>query len=75
MCNATGPSMVGKDLYNFQTVGGVKEVQLWIDIARKGGGWAAAYWKDNEGQIKPKFYYIAGVPSKDFLIASGYFLD
>ena len=75
MCNATGPSMVGKDLYDFETVGGVKEVQLWIDIARKGGGWAAAYWKDKEGQIKPKYYYIEGVPSKGFLLASGYFLN
>jgi hypothetical protein len=75
MCNAVGPSMVGKDLYDFETVGGVKEVQLWIDIARKGGGWAAAYWKNKEGQIKPKYYYIDGVTSKGFLLASGYFLD
>jgi hypothetical protein len=74
MCNAIGPSMVGKDLYNFETLGGIYEVRLWIKIAASGGGWAAAFWKDDNGNIKPKYYYIKGVPGKDFLLASGYFM-
>ena len=72
-CNAKGKKLIGKNLYDFKTVGGVYEVRLWLDIARRGGGWAAAYWKDASGNFKPKYYYIQGVPNSDLILASGYF--
>ena len=72
-CNASGKKLIGKDLYNFKTAGGVYEVRLWLDIANNGGGWAAAYWKDPSGNFKPKYYYIRKVPNRDLVLASGYF--
>ena len=73
LCNDSGQSEVGKNLYNFETVDGIKEVQLWIEIANNGGGWAATYWKDPKGFMKPKYYNIRPVEGKNFFIASGYF--
>ena len=36
-CDAKGKKLIGKDLYNFKTVGGVYEVRLWLSIAKRGG--------------------------------------
>ena len=73
LCHSHGKHLIGKNLYNFKTVGGVYEVRLWIDIANRGGGWAAAYWKDSSGKFHPKYYYIQKVPDRDLVLASGYF--
>ena len=73
LCNDSGKSEVGKKLYNFRTVDGIKEVQFWIDLANNGGGWAATYWKDQNGFMKPKYYYIKPVANRNFFMASGYF--
>ena len=73
LCDDSQKSEVGKNLYNFETVNGVKEVQFWIDLANSGGGWAATYWKDDSGFMRPKYYYIKPVEGKDYFIASGYF--
>jgi len=73
LCHTHHKNLIGKNLYNFKTVGGVYEVRLWIDIANKGGGWAAAYWKDSSGKFHPKYYYIQKVPDRDLILASGYF--
>jgi len=72
-CNAKGHKLIGKDLYNFKTLGGIYEVRLWLEIAKNGGGWASAYWKNNVGEFEPKYYYIKNVPNKDLILASGYF--
>ena len=72
-CDAKDQKMVGKNLYDFKTVGGVYEVRLWLDIAKEGGGWATTYWKDQWGRLRPKYYYIAPVEDRPYLIASGYF--
>ena len=72
-CDEGHKKMIGKDLYDFKTVDGVYEVRLWIDIAKEGGGWATTYWKDQWGKLRPKYYYIAPVPGRPYLLASGYF--
>jgi len=72
-CNDSKKTEVGKDLYNFKTVDGVHEVQLWISVAAQGGGWIAYYWKDPQGKMTPKYVYVKGVPSRNLLLASGYF--
>ena len=75
LCHTHKKNLIGKNLYNFKTVGGVYEVRLWINIANKGGGWAAAYWKDSSGKFHPKYYYIQKVPDRDLILASGYFAE
>ena len=72
-CNDSKQTEIGKDLYDFKTVDGVHEVQLWIRIAASGGGWIAYYWRDHQGKIAPKYVYIKGVPNRNILLASGYF--
>ena len=73
MCNDKQSTEIGKDLYDFKTLNGVYEVRFWIKIAREGGGWIAYYWKNGKGEIVPKYVYIRGVPSRNILLASGYF--
>ena len=74
-CDDSKKTEVGKDLYDFKTVDGVHEVQLWIQIAKNGGGWVAYYWKDQQGKIAPKYVYVKGVPNRKLLLASGYFAE
>lgn len=74
-CDDSKRTEVGKDLYDFKTLDGVHEVQLWMQIAKNGGGWVAYYWKDQQGKIAPKYVYIKGVPNRKLLLASGYFAE
>ena len=66
----------GDNLWNYLAPDGTYEIREWLAVAReKGHGWLGSYWRNDQGNIIPKYTYILNIPGKNLILVSWFWAN